>query len=118
MAELLIDTDVFIDHLRGHGPLSSITRGSYSSITRAELFAGPEDQELLVEGVLLPYVEIAVDTSVARRAGRLRRATRLEIPDALIAATAMEHGLVLLTRNMRDFGRVPDLRVRHPDRAR
>jgi predicted nucleic acid-binding protein len=32
-------------------------------------------------------------------------------PDALIAATALEQGLGLMTRNVRDFEAVRDLRV-------
>jgi len=45
----------------------------------------------------------------------LRRAERL-IPDLdlLIAATAIHHDLTLLTRNVRHFGRVPDLRLYQP----
>ncbi|MDQ2952809.1 MAG: type II toxin-antitoxin system VapC family toxin [Chloroflexota bacterium] len=114
MADALIDTDVFVDHLRGARSLSSIRRGSYSSITRAELFAGPEDQEILVEGILLSYTEIPVDRSIAQRAGRIRRVTRLPIPDAVIAATALERGLDLVTRNARDFMKVSGLTVRDP----
>jgi predicted nucleic acid-binding protein len=31
--------------------------------------------------------------------------------DLLIASTALYHGLVLVTRNLRHFGRVPGLRI-------
>jgi predicted nucleic acid-binding protein len=34
--------------------------------------------------------------------------------DLLIAATALTHGYDLLTNNLRDFARVPGLRVRQP----
>lgn len=33
----------------------------------------------------------------------------LRLPDALIAATAVEHGATLLTGNAKYFGAVPDL---------
>jgi len=39
----------------------------------------------------------------------------MRTPDALIAATALEHGLALVTRNRRDFERVHGLRVLDPD---
>lgn len=51
---------------------------------------------------------LPVDTAVATRWGALRavhgRAGRtLPVMDALIAATATEHGLTVVTRNVRDF---------------
>ena len=43
------------------------------------------------------------------------RASEVRMPDALVAATALEHGLELMTRNRRDFDRIRDLRVRSPN---
>ncbi len=49
---------------------------------------------------------------VAREAVALRKASRLKLPDALILATARVHGLLLVTRNHRDFSpSEPDVRV-------
>jgi len=55
-----------------------------------------------------------VDRASGERAGRLRQSSKMETPDALIAATALEHGLRLTTRNARDFAGVPGLRLRDP----
>jgi predicted nucleic acid-binding protein len=113
MADLLVDTDVFIDHLRGVKRLPR--RGSrlaYSIVTRAELFAGPEHQLPIARRLLGSLDEIPVDRRVAERAGEIRRTTGLRLPDALIAATALIHELPLRTRNVDDFRRVPGLRVR------
>lgn len=60
-------------------------------------------------GLLGPFEELAVDRAVAGRAGRIRRELSLRVPDALTAATAVEHGL---TRNVRDFRVVRELRLR------
>jgi predicted nucleic acid-binding protein len=115
VADLLVDTDVFVDHLRGARTLQPGGDAlSYSVITRCELFAGAGSQEQAVELLLAPFREWAVDRPVAEAAGRIRRETGVRVPDALIAATALEHGLALLTRNRRDFARVKGLPVRSP----
>jgi len=110
---VLFDTDVFVDHLRGAHRLPQIA-GSYSVITRAELFAGQEKDEPAVRALLALHSELAVDSAIAERAGRIRRASDVRMPDALVAATALEHDLNLVTRNRRDFDRIRGLRVRSP----
>ena len=110
---VLFDTDVFVDHLRGARRLPDFS-GYYSVITCAELFAGDEDDGPAVRALLALHTEIAVDAVIAERAGRLRRTSMIRMPDALVAATALEHHLELMTRNRRDFDRVRDLRVRSP----
>jgi len=65
-----------------------------------------------VTRLLAPFRELLVDRAVAERAGRLRRETGLHLPDALIAATALEHGLSLVSRNARGFAKAPGLRLR------
>lgn len=112
MADILVDTDLFVDHLRGSHELKpSKHRLHYSVITRAELFAGNPAANL-VSILLSPFREIPVDRDVAERAGRIRRESGIRMPDALIAATAIEHGLALATRNRTDFDKVRGLRLR------
>ena len=114
MAELLVDTDVCIDHIAGLRRLPRPPGGlAYSVITRAELLAGANGDEPIVRRLLAGMDEIPVDRRIAERAGLLRRQVRaLRMPDALIAATALVHGLSLATRNRRDFRRVAGLRLR------
>jgi predicted nucleic acid-binding protein len=113
--DLLIDTDVFIDHLRGERELLEAGNAiCYSVVTRCELFAGPPAHEERVGELLAPLRELAIDGAIAERAGRIRHDTGMRTPDALIAATAMLHRLTLVTRNRRDFERVGGLQVRAP----
>jgi len=53
-----------------------------------------------------------IDRSIAERAGRVAREFGLRLPDALIAATALERNLQLSTRNLKDFDKVRGLRLR------
>ena len=116
MADLLVDTDVFIDHLRGSHRLAPGRRNRvcYSVITRCELLAGRTADDRVIATLLAPFTELPVDRAVAERGGRVRRHVGIRAPDALIAATALEHGLVLVTRNRKHFTGVPGLKLRAP----
>jgi predicted nucleic acid-binding protein len=112
VADILVDTDLFIDHLRGAAELKpGRHRLHYSVITRAELFAGATGTDLATR-VLASFREIPVDRAIAERAGRIRRETGVRLPDALIAATALERKLGLATRNAKHFEPIRGLRMR------
>jgi len=112
VADLLVDTDIFIDHLRGATALvPGRHRLHYSVVTRAELFAGNTATNLSIQ-LLAPFRELDVDRAVAERAGRITREFGVRLPDALVAATAIEHGLGLVTRNRKHFQSIRGLRLR------
>ncbi|PZF86237.1 VapC toxin family PIN domain ribonuclease [Jiangella anatolica] len=112
VADVLVDTDIFIDHLRGAVELvPGKHRLHYSVVTRAELFAGTSATDA-VSLLLSPFREVLVTREVAERAGRIRRECGIRLPDALIAATALEQGLSVATRNRGDFEKVRGVRIR------
>lgn len=115
MADFLVDTDVFVDHLRGARSFDPKShRIHYSVVTRAELFSGNTGTEM-ISLLLAPFRELEVGRSVAERAGRVRRETGVRLPDALIAATAIEHKMSLFTRNRSAFEKIRGLRMREID---
>lgn len=112
MARVLLDSDVLIDHLRsGTGLPIRAAEGAYSTVTRAELYAGRGVDEGGVDTLLAAFDEIPVTRPIAERAGRLRRASDILLPDALIAATALVTNRSLATRNTRHFSGIRGLRL-------
>jgi hypothetical protein len=85
-----------------------------SSITEAELFsyANLTDQdENDLEEMLTTLATIAVDSRLARIAAWIRRQYGLKIADSIITATAIFTGTTLVTRNIKDFDKIPNLRL-------
>lgn len=131
----LIDTNV-LSELRKREPDSNVvnwfaarpaTTLYLSVLTLGELRKGiealPESPRKLA---LLDWLEVVlpgffagrilpVDAQVADRWGRLQARAGRPLPaiDSLLAATALTHGLTLVTRNLRDFHH-PDLPVLDP----
>jgi hypothetical protein len=75
------------------------------------MFAGNSASDL-VNVLLAPFRELDVGRAVAERRGWLRRETGIRLPDALIAATAIELRFRLVTRNVADFESIRGLRIR------
>jgi len=76
------------------------------------LFAGWDEPQRR-RHFLSPMIELPIDAAIAELAGMTRRETGIATPDALIAATAITHGIPLMTRR-RHFDRVAKLRVVAP----
>ncbi len=119
----LVDTSVAIDGLRGHEQAAALLEREFvegrlvaSEITRFEILGGmrPEEEEA-TESLFRSFAWVPVGEVVARRAAELsrrfrRRSVGIEDADYLIAATALELGVPLLTTNIRHFPMLPGLR--------
>jgi predicted nucleic acid-binding protein len=70
-----------------------------------------DELENLVTAILADFGDrvLPIDTETARhiaRLGELAHRQPIGLPDLIIAATAVRHGLVALTRNIGEFGRL------------
>jgi hypothetical protein len=112
---MLVDTDVIIWHLRGlpkaTQTLDSLTTLNLSAVTWLELLQGMRNRtELLAvkkslamrHAVRLPLTEAITDRAVELMES-LALSHGLQMADALIASTALEHNLPLITANTRHF---------------
>lgn len=104
----LLDTNIIIGMLKGVPEVVALVAESdispdecaYSSITRMELLGFPEmdaEQEQAIVSMLSAMNHLPIDRDVEDAAIRLRRASRLKLPDVIIAATAEVHELNLLS---------------------
>jgi len=116
MNHYLLDTNVLVLHLRGErGVPALLNRWSQShelcisAATWVEILAGMHTREEKVTMHLLQSLTtISVNPPIADRAGRMiyqhaRKGFQVSFPDALIAATAQEHNLMLVTSNGQHF---------------
>ncbi|TAN15344.1 MAG: type II toxin-antitoxin system VapC family toxin [Chitinophagaceae bacterium] len=88
-----------------------------SAITEIELLcwkaATEKDLEVLHNFITDARV-IELEHPIKLRTAEVRKAYRLKLPDAIIAATAMVYDLTLVTRNTQDFKNVNGLELINP----
>ena len=120
---MLVDTDVLIWHLRGYpqatrrfDELGALT---LSAISWLEVLQGMRNKSELVavkkmldkrSARLLPVTE-AITLRATEPMESLTLSHGLQMGDALIAATAIEHQLPVLTANVKHFSPVASLTV-------
>ena len=114
----VIDTNILIDYLSGSEKakqeLDSFEVLYISIITWMEILVGAEEshEESEIREFLRRFSVYHVDPGIAERAVDIRRKERIRLPDAIIWATAQHLGILLVTRNTRDFpARHPGIRV-------
>lgn len=119
----IVDTNIFIDHLRNHKPATNwleknTNELAFSAITETELLCGnsnnhKESRELLMQ-LLSKHTKIIIDNPLAEIAGDIARKYQISTPDSIIAASALCHNAELVTKNVKDFKKIPKLRVISP----
>lgn len=123
----LLDTNTCIRYLNGESEqvrqrLASLSPGEVflCSMVKAELLFGaaksrsPERTWTPLERFFaafgsLPFDDAAASTYATIRAGLEREGTPIGPNDLVIAATALANGAILVTHNLREFGRVTGL---------
>ncbi len=117
MPDYLLDTTAIIDYLRDKSGVPEAlekfcNEGGLlccSPISIVEVYAGMKDKEKAATDEFLNSLECyEINREVANLAGELKRkyskkGITLSTPDVLIAATAMEKHLILVTSNARHF---------------
>jgi predicted nucleic acid-binding protein len=118
---MLLDSNILIyaaGRLTPQAVAMAVSEGnSVASITQIEVYGYPGlriEESHALDIVFARLTIHPLDHSVIKRAIALRQSKRIKLADAIIAATALEHRIALVTRNTADFKGIPDLEVIDP----
>ena len=126
MDNFLLDTNAVLDFLKGEKKITTIFKTEMkdkprfvSEITRMELLGYPDissDEETTINEFLSLVEILPCDEIVVNKVIQLRRMTkRIKLSDAIIAATAIEYHLVLVSRDSVFNLSLPELQVINPN---
>jgi len=124
----LVDSDYVADYLKGRAPSTDLLNAllqdgmAISIITFAEVYEGiyyghnrthyTQIFQRFLHGVTVLGITRSIAKQYARMRGELgRKGQLIDQPDLFIAATATYHHLTLVTRNLKDYERIPDLNI-------
>jgi len=123
-----LDTNTVLDYFRGKGQVAARLLATPPSevglpaVAAYEVWVGVlgsqnakrrqvEYERFLALVAILPFDAVAGRRAADLRLALSRKGDLIGPMDTLIAATALAHGATLVTRNVREFNRVPGLTV-------
>ena len=123
--DAVLDSSILIQHARVRDKQNSVFarslqvyNPSLSVITVYELEFGAycagrasDLEDLRTSFRILPLTEQIAKAAARLDASLIRQNTQIGIKDTFIAATCLEHGMPLLSINLRHFDRVPGLQL-------
>src|SRR3989338_738499 len=120
---MTIDANIIIAYLAGDRKVVEAVSGwrregrvlFLPSVVETEVLSFSEwiDDELIITEKFIyeNFTSVSFDRNIPRIAAGIRRETKLKFPDAAIAATAIFLQPPLVTRNIKDFKKVPRLEI-------
>ncbi len=118
---ILLDTNILIEYFKGDKSIrktlieARFENLAASSVTVMELFYGARNKKELVyiKKALAELHTVHLSTSISALSMQLiekySKSHNLDIPDALIAATAIDNSMELYTLNKKDFKYISEL---------
>jgi predicted nucleic acid-binding protein len=112
--KMLVDTSIFISLLQGNRKIAELLSGKilfYSFISEIELLGVSgisSAQQQIVKDVLKNCVRIGYSETTGEKTIAIKQKKKIKIPDAIIAASAIEHDIALFTAD-KDFASINEL---------
>ena len=121
----LLDSNTVIDYIAGlyHGKAEQWLNQlideeiNVSVITKIEVLSFDPDKDDNY-AILVDFFETSdiyeLTNDIVDKTIQIRQKQKIKLPDAVIASTALVNGLVLISRNTKDFKNIRDLEVVNP----
>ncbi len=118
----LYDTNIFIDFFSDRSRIDEIFNLEFinqndiiiSQINKIELLSHPnisQSDEKMFEFFLNSFRLIYINKEIEKLTIQLRRKYKLKLPDAIIAATAISENAEVVTRDLKDFSKIKELKL-------
>jgi len=126
MINIVLDTDIFVDFLRGFEKAKNLFEKIkeeadviyFSAVTETELISGKEcnktERKTEILNLLSNFAKVSVINEIAVKAGDFSRIYDVETADAIVAATAFAMKADLITRNVKDFEKIKEITLKAP----
>ena len=122
---ICLDTSILIDYYRKKDKSKSLffrltekySIFAVSAVTEYELYLGnSQEQNIFWNDFFAQITVLPFDTSVAKQAVAIykqlkKQSMLIDIPDIMIAGTAMQNNVQLATLNQKHFERINDLKI-------
>jgi predicted nucleic acid-binding protein len=119
-----MDTNAVIDYLSnkipaiGMGFMNEVmnTKPQVSVITKIEVlgFNAPAEHYRLLTHFMSDVMILNLTDKIVETCIDIRKSCHIKLPDAIIAATSLVYGFVLITRNISDFKNISGLHLVNP----
>jgi len=121
----LLDSNAVIDYIAGLYSEKAVQwlnqivdeEINVSVLTKIEVLSFDPDKDSCYP-VLVDFFEISnifeLTEEIVNKTIQIRQKQKIKLPDAVIASTALMKGLILVSRNTKDFKNIPDLEVVNP----
>ena len=117
----LIDTNIIIYLAQEKLKIDDFAKDTddlyISSITYMEALGFPfqdRDEEDKITQFCDVFKRFYLTEEIEMQTIAIRKSTKIKLPDAIIAATAIIYNLTLVTRNSDDFKNIPKLKIINP----
>lgn len=120
---VLCDTNIFIEVFRNHSEIETVLNNIgldnilISDVIKAELLFGAKDKRELetIKKHLSNFSSLTIQPEISKMAVDFVESyclsQKLNLPDALIAATAIYYDIALFTLNSKDFKFIPNIKL-------